>query len=225
MNGTVHHSYWNERHHIPMMQIELKQFLFVFSSLNIWPMKCYIWKAFTIWWSIGRFSLFRFICRRYCRVCWWCRCVITGFRILEFVCIESTIFWIIPWVTQRNSSTTNSTTFICISILTVWTLNKNESYKTIRQESTAIYRNYIRNKWSYVCRRINRSPDRESSSSVLFEFLLFDILRRPPTDESSFFGVTALFRLISVLDDCMEPFFFQSENAILINCVAQLGQN
>lgn len=58
--------------------------------------------------------------------------------------------------------------------------------------------------------KIDRSPDRGSSSSVLFEFLLFDILRRPPSDDddgSSFLGVTAVLRLISVLDDCEEPFF------------------
>lgn len=55
---------------------------------------------------------------------------------------------------------------------------------------------------------MDRSPGRGSSSSVLLEFLLFDILRRPAMDDddSSFFGVTALFRFISVLDDvCEEP--------------------
>lgn len=62
---------------------------------------------------------------------------------------------------------------------------------------------------AYFWRRANtdRSPDLESSSSVLFEFLLFDILRRPPIVASSFFGVVAVLRLISVFDDCVEPFF------------------
>lgn len=58
---------------------------------------------------------------------------------------------------------------------------------------------------------IDRSVDLGSSSSVLFEFLLFDILRRAlavdvdEADGSSFLGVTAVLRLISVLDDCDEP--------------------
>lgn len=61
-----------------------------------------------------------------------------------------------------------------------------------------------------VIRRESLSPPLESSSSALFEFLLFDMLRLPPTDddelaESSFFGVNAVFRFISVLDDCDEP--------------------
>lgn len=71
--------------------------------------------------------------------------------------------------------------------------------------------------------KIDRSPDRGSSSSVLFEFLLFDILRRPPSDDddgSSFLGVTAVLRLISVLDDCEEPFFqhkkFQTEKQLTV---------
>lgn len=65
------------------------------------------------------------------------------------------------------------------------------------------------NENAYFWRRANtdRSPDLESSSSVLFEFLLFDILRRPPSGASSFFGVVAVLRLISVFDDCVEPFF------------------
>lgn len=53
---------------------------------------------------------------------------------------------------------------------------------------------------------IERSPDRASSSSVLF--LLLDMLRRPPNDDddgSSFFGIGAGLRLISVLDVCEEP--------------------
>lgn len=55
---------------------------------------------------------------------------------------------------------------------------------------------------------MDRSVDRGSSSSVLFEFLLFDILRRAPADDddgSSFLGVSAVLRLISVLDGCDEP--------------------
>lgn len=64
---------------------------------------------------------------------------------------------------------------------------------------------------SYFWRRMNmdRSPDLESSSSLLLEFRLFDILRRPAAKEddcgSSFFGVNALLRLISTLDDCDVP--------------------
>lgn len=67
------------------------------------------------------------------------------------------------------------------------------------------------NENAYFWRRANtdRSPDLESSSSVLFEFLLLDILRRPPIVASSFFGVVAVLRLISVFDDCVEPFFWE----------------
>lgn len=70
------------------------------------------------------------------------------------------------------------------------------------------------NENAYFWRRANtdRSPDLESSSSVLFEFLLFDILRRPPSGASSFFGVVAVLRLISVFDDCVEPFFILGKN-------------
>lgn len=43
---------------------------------------------------------------------------------------------------------------------------------------------------------------------MLFEFLLFDILRRPASeDDSSFFGVNAVTRFISALVDCVEPKF------------------
>lgn len=56
---------------------------------------------------------------------------------------------------------------------------------------------------------MDRSPDLGSSSSVLLEFRLFDILRRPAANDdevgSSFFGVNALLRLISTLDDCDVP--------------------
>lgn len=56
---------------------------------------------------------------------------------------------------------------------------------------------------------MDRSPALESSSSLLFR--LFDILRRPAANEddggSSFFGVNALLRLISTLDDCDVPVF------------------
>lgn len=50
-----------------------------------------------------------------------------------------------------------------------------------------------------------RSPGLGSSSSVLFEFLLFDMLRPTSEDGSSFFGVNVVFRLISVLVDWLEP--------------------
>lgn len=56
---------------------------------------------------------------------------------------------------------------------------------------------------------MDRSPGLGSSSSALFEFRLFDTLRLPASeadDKSSFFGVTALLRLISVLDDWEVPF-------------------
>lgn len=59
-------------------------------------------------------------------------------------------------------------------------------------------------------------PDLGSSSSVLLEFRLFDILRRPAANEdddgSSFFGVNALLRLISTLDDCDVPGVFIFKN-------------
>lgn len=62
---------------------------------------------------------------------------------------------------------------------------------------------------SYFWRRMNieRSPDLASSSSVLLEFRLLDMLRRPPTvgPPSSFLAIGAVLRLISVLDDCEEP--------------------
>lgn len=50
-------------------------------------------------------------------------------------------------------------------------------------------------------------PGRGSSSSVLLEFLLFDMLRPPAVEDgvSSFLGANALFRLISVLVDCELP--------------------
>lgn len=69
----------------------------------------------------------------------------------------------------------------------------------------------LKKRKTYFWRRMNmdRSFDLGSSSSMLFEFRLFDILRRPAASEdddgSSFFGVNAVLRLISTLDDCVVP--------------------
>lgn len=79
----------------------------------------------TIGWGLTRLILFRFVsncsccCGCVCRVCGWWWWISTRFRWI-ITCIRSTIFWIVPWVTQWNPSATDSTTFIRISVLTMF---------------------------------------------------------------------------------------------------------